>query len=371
MKTVEKIVTIGDESYHYTSGYFPDNKWVDNETVILQRCKNGTIGYDDNDDVEFVKLSLKDYSMEVVHTDKVYAYFYFVYGNKIYYTDRKCLKVVDIATKAVSVLYEYDGYSKDTSDDKFDFGGIHIGKDKSYLGEPTITADGKHIALRIATSNKAGKMIIINAETGKEEYSFEVVFPMPFYAPEHLMICPTNYKLAYFCHEGTTQYISNRMWLYDDDEKRMWNFAKQRLDENGNLGDQYGHEMWSPDGKCMYVVKYPSSTLKPSGVMYVDVKTGETKPVATGYKYWHICVSSDGKYLIGDTFEPDLSDKTKTEVVVVDLSDGTESVIEVAKTNQRHPAHPHPQMSPMSDKAIYNSLDENDRLTVRIAYLSK
>lgn len=369
MKKVQEIKTIGDENYHYTSGYFPDNKWIDNDTLILERCVNGTIGYDDDDVVEFVKLSLKDYSVEVVHTDKVYAYFYFVYDNKIYYADRRYIKAVDIDTRKVKILYEHKGYSRDKADDNADFGGIHVGKDKSYVGEPTITADGKHIGFRISTSNKAGRMIVIDTETCEEVYSFEAVFPWPFYAPEHFMICPTNYKRAYFCHEGITQYVANRMWMYDDNEKKMWSFAKQRLDENGNLGDQYGHEMWAPDGKGMYVVKYPSSTIKPTGVMYVDVDTGKTEAVATGYRYWHICVSRDGKYLIGDTFEPDLGDKSKTEVVVVDLSDGSESLIEVAKTNMHHPAHPHPQLSPMSDKAIYNTLDKNDRLTVRIAYL--
>lgn len=353
MKQIEKIETYGDADYHYSSGYFPDNKWLDNDTLLIQRCVNPTVGYDDQDEVEFLCLSLKDGKKDLICKDKVFAYFYFVFGTKLYYCDRQNLKVVDIQSKHVKTLYTYTGYQP----------GI------SKLAEPNITDDGKFICMRIATQNLPARIVVIEADTGREVYQFEAPFSQPFYAAEHNMICPTDPQLVYFCHEGTTQYISNRMWLYDARTGRKWNFAKQRLDENGNLGDCYGHEMWAPDGKGMYFVKYPCSTLAPSGVFYVDVQTGEQKAVATGYKYWHIAVSPDGKYLIGDTFEPNLQDKSETEVVMIDLADGSEQVVDIARTNQRHPAHPHPQLSPNSDRIIYNSLDESGRLTMKVVFL--
>ena len=63
-----------------------------------------------------------------------------------------------------------------------------------------------------------------------------------------------------------------------------------------------------------------------------------------------------------------MNDKSKSEVVVVDLSDGSENVIDVAK-KEEHPAHPHPQLSPNNDKLIYTSLDENNRVVMKIAFL--
>lgn len=355
MKKVSEIRTIGDNKYHYTHGYFVDNKWIDNDTLIIKRSENPTIACSEwkgETICELVKLSLKDNSMEVICRDKIFDYFYFVYDNKIYYSDRKCLKVVDIDTKKIEVFYENDYYP-----------------DLMTVMSPSLTNDGKYVCIYIAGDAVPQKSVVLERETGKIIYSFVTQkFSKPFDQVSHVMICPENYKLVYFCHEGTTQYVSNRMWLYDSESDKQWNFAKQRLDEDGNLGDCFGHEMWAPDGKGMYFVKYPASTIEPSGVCYVDVKTQKVEVLYTKYKYWHIGVSSDGKYLAGDTFEPDISDKSKSEVVFIDLAEKSELMIDIAH-KENHPAHPHPIISPNADKVVYNSLDENNRVVLKIAFL--
>lgn len=357
MKKVLEIKTIGDAKYHCTAGYFTDNKWIDNDTFVYMRSESPEIGNEHRDDrgeSEFVKLSLKDNSEKVIMRDSVCGFCYVVFGDKLYYSDGKSLKAVDINTKEVKTLYTNEDYYADDGNMK--------------MVAPSITNDGKFVSVFIVGKSGNTKAIVLNAETGEVRYSIEVGFARPFHNVTHVMICPTDPDLLYFCHEGTTEYVSNRMWLYNAKTGKKYNFAKQRLDEDGNLGDCFGHEMWEPGGKGMYFVKYPQSPIKPTGICHVDCETGKIEVAATGYRYWHVGVSGDGKYLMADTFEPDMNDKSKSEVVVVDLSDGSENVIDVAK-KEEHPAHPHPQLSPNNDKLIYTSLDKNNRVVMKIAFL--
>lgn len=356
MLKVKEIKTITEEGYHYSPQYFTENKWVDNDTIILDRWVKKE-KFTDKEYSQLVKYSLTDNSMELIYEGPNNRHL--VHNGKIYLVTGEKLLEVDIATKAQREIYTLDGYKKAEKE----------------LGELMITKDGKHISLRIGfdaalgSATVSARFLVVEVETGNVVYSFDKGFERPFNHANHSMICPTNYKRVYFSHEGTTQYISNRMWIYDNDEKRMWNFAKQRLDENGNVGDCFGHEVWAPDGKGMYFVKYPASTLEPKGLLHVDIDSGKIEAVATGYDYWHVCVSPDNKYLTADTFEPDKSDKAKSEVVVVDLADGTETLVEVARQGVTHPAHPHPQFSPNSDKIVYTHFDENGTVMTRIAYL--
>lgn len=69
------------------------------------------------------------------------------------------------------------------------------------------------------------------------------------------------------------------------------NILRQRLNEDGNNGECVGHEMWSPDGRGMYFIKYISTTILPRGVWYLDVYTKESRCIASGYDYWHVGVS--------------------------------------------------------------------------------
>ena len=69
MKTAEKIITIGDDKYHYNAGYYAQNKWVDNDTLILDRAENEVVGniQPKGEKVyETVKYSLNDGSIDVL-----------------------------------------------------------------------------------------------------------------------------------------------------------------------------------------------------------------------------------------------------------------------------------------------------------------
>jgi len=123
--------------------------------------------------------------------------------------------------------------------------------------------------------------------------------------------------------------------------------------------------MWAPDGKGLYFVKYLCLPTPPRGICYVDVQTGKAELLYTGYRYWHVGVSEDGRYLTADT----QTGKDYSEVVLIDLNDNSETVIDKAKTNWTHPCHPHPQISPDNKKVVYTALNEKGRTCVKVAIL--
>ena len=180
------------------------------------------------------------------------------------------------------------------------------------------------------------------------------------------MISPFDKDLFFFAHEGDCRYVSNRLWLYNAETKKSWNIAKQTLNQDGTLGDCFGHEMWAPDGKGIYFAKYAGSPEPPRGICYVDIETGKYELLYTKYKYWHVGVSQDGRYLTADT----QYDPHQSEVVIIDRETGEEFVVDMPYMTGRHPCHPHPQLSPDNKKIVYTALSkEGGRTCIKVAYL--
>ena len=60
--------------------------------------------------------------------------------------------------------------------------------------------------------------------------------------------------------DGNSHYVTNRLECCADIGKQTdKNIAKQDMDENGCLTECFGHEIWAPDGKGLYFVKYSDS----------------------------------------------------------------------------------------------------------------
>lgn len=359
MLTAEKIITITDEQYHYTSAYYTTNKWLDRDTIVLARSKNQTIGVRANpfeDHVELVKVSLKDGSKTVLCNDALT--FYAVWRDQVFYSNGYALKAIDVPTGAIRTIYENEACKA----------FVHSGKEYSgetlLLQQPHLTNDGKWVAMYIPRKDQASIFLRVNTQTGEAENFLEKQFAHPFYQGNHLMPCPENGDLYFFAHEGTTQYVSNRLWLYDCARKEARNIARQRLNADGDLGDCFGHEMWAPDGKGLYFVKYPCSPEPPRGVCYVDAQSGEYELLYSGFEYWHVGVSGDGQFITADTFA-----NGRSGVVVIDRSDDSENLIDTVDITWQHPCHPHPQLCADNSRVSYTALSDAGRTCVKIAYL--
>lgn len=363
MKT-EKIIKIGDEKYFYTSGYYPQNKFIDNDTVVLARSEDEKIGQpgcDPDKKVEMVKVSLKYGTIEVLDDD-VKTADYLVYGNYIYYNNKEGIKRYNLETNESEMIYINNYFFGENGVEE------NIDGEPANVSGPHITNDGKYISFYISEQKDGEKAVFFrfNTETFEVEEIFRKGFRKPFCHANHLMICPENKDLFFYAHEGETCYIPNRLWMFNYKDGSDRNIAKQRLDENGYLGDCHGHECWAHDGKGMYFCKYPNtSTINPTGICYVDAETGKHELLYTKYTYWHVCAGRDGRYITADTqYAP-----FQSEVVVIDTKTGEEFVVDMPPMTAVHPCHPHPQLSPDCDKVIYNALDENNRTCVKVAYI--
>lgn len=334
---VEKIITLSDDRYYYTAGYYVTNKWIDNDTFIAVRW------VDDVTVNELVKISLPDMAVDVIDENVESASFSEVYDNKVYYSSSKGFMEFNLKDNTKRCICETDAT------------------------DLQLTADGKYASVFKVKDDGSSDFFRINIKTGEIEKVHEKMFRKPLNVANHLMISPTDKDMFFFAHEGETFYISNRLWIYDSKTDKEWNVAKQKLDGDGAVGDCLGHEMWSPDGKGLYFAKYTCSSIKPSGICYVDIKSGIWECLYSKYRYWHVGVSSDGRYLTADTQYAPL----QSEVVVIDKETGEEFVVDMPYMTGVHPCHPHPQLSPDNNKVIYTALDkEQGRTCIKIAYIN-
>lgn len=347
MNAVKEYITITDDIYHYASGYFTMNKWTNNGNLVLLRSKDETMKMPN----ELVYYSISEQKVKEVLCTNISGGLsggYLVYNDIVYILTRGKLIALDLNTKkkrTVCLMSQGESWTM-----------------------PHITNDGKYISLHSRVESK-GKFISIETETGEVDISFEKKFLPPFSTANHGMICPTNPDIMFFAHEGSTQYITNRLWIYNKKTGEMRNITRQKMDENSNLVEFFGHEAWTPDGKGMYFVKYPQSPLKPTGLGYVDMETGKNEILFSGYPYWHVGVSKDGKYLSADTMRGCFDGTDLSEVVVADIAEKTETVIDVVHSTGKHPCHPHPHFSLDSKMVVYTIRTETNRTTIRVAIL--
>lgn len=349
MVSVKEKFEISDNEYYYTAGYYTANKWIDNNTIVVSRSKHPLIERSSGEKVELVKISLDTGEMTVLCDDVIGSAAYVVHKNIVYYSAGKEIKTINTLNGDIQALYK----------DEF------FPNEKASLLMPEKTRDGRYISVFIENEGFPTYFVVINTETGEAKKLCEKNFSAPFSRANHGMICPTDPDIIFFAHEGDTRYVSNRLWIYNAKTDKMYNTAKQNLDEDGNLGDCFGHEMWASDGKGLYFVKYPVSPLPSRGICYVDIETKEVQMLYSSYKYWHVGTAENGRFLVADTQLPDW----KSEVVVIDKEDGSETVVDSNLNIKEHPCHPHPQISPDNKTVVYTAFNDDGRVCIKGIFL--
>ncbi len=326
--TIE-IIRIYDSNYHYSCGYYSNNIWVDENRFILSRSKK----IEFNEGCELALIDILN-GTEKILVDKCNGFIdYVVYNQILYYVSGEILYSLNIENSEFKEICRCPN--------------MHF---------PHITNDGRYLNWEISPYCKCFKL---DLKTGEMEQSFEKSFAPPFQYSDHMMICPTDPDKIFFAHEGDTFYVSNRLWLYEKD-KGLRCIAKQNLTENGDLGDCFGHECWSPDGKGLYFVKYKCSPIPPRGICYVDLKGNQSNAIYSKYPYWHVSCSPCGRYLAADTQSGEYSG-----VCLIDKITNEEKMLIKANSNWQHPCHPHPSFSPKSKKLCFHDLYK-DQITVGV-----
>jgi len=337
---MNQVRYIGGAKYNYDAGYYTFNKWADNRRLVLAKWES-----EPGAPHVHVLHEIETGEERVLCEG---AGFPVVNGSRFYYTKGSSLFAGDIKTGiAKEVWRSEDGYP---------------------LSYAHVTNDGRYVGLRATPPDGTAVLMVCDTHIGNCREIYRARFREPFPVADHVMICPADPNLMFFAHEGKTEYISNRLWVADGRTGTARCIAKQSLTPDGDLADCFGHEMWAPDGKGMYFVKYQVSLTQPKGICYVDYATSEIKLVASAFRYWHVGVSADGKKLVADT-APDwdtLSPDDDCEVIVVDMERGTETLVARAASTWKHPCHPHPQFSPDASQICFTTLNEHGKVCVGI-----
>ena len=87
--------------YHYSYGYPTENKWIDNETVILARSQSPYISkkLDSKSENELVSVNTDDGSVSQLCRGVTEWLDYLVLGKDVYFVKEKSLFKVNVDTK--------------------------------------------------------------------------------------------------------------------------------------------------------------------------------------------------------------------------------------------------------------------------------
>jgi len=190
----------------------------------------------------------------------------------------------------------------------------------------------------------------LNTETGEWDTTTIVkVFESESYPQVgHPIMNPKYDNLVMFCHEGTTQYVHDRIWLGDFNTGETKNLFVQatRPGDKVITGEPTGHEVWSMDGNYVYFIKYPmfGTNVGISGMARISKDGINREYVNDEYLYWHCYGSPDNKWMVADTQEKDATAK-----VVLASTETYESILladfALPKRTPDHPYQPHPVFS--------------------------
>lgn len=328
---------IEEEGGHAAHSYVTASCFDGNDAVITARWRQG----ETDGCCSFVRTDLRTGREQVIVEKGRWPQFLVCNHMLYYFLDRDVMET-DLAAGKTRRLWR----------------GEH-----SLTGIPSITRDGRFLTLSWYHGDRTTSVCLLDKETGACEEILRRTFPEPFPWVSHDMVNPMDESVCFFCHEGDCRYVTNRMWIADTKEKRAEVFFRQKMDREMGNGECCGHEMWSPDGKGMYFIKYISATVLPRGVWYIDRDTREARPIADGYPYWHVGVSPDGVHLAADTQE---DGQYYSDIVLINREKKTETKLLRVPITGVHPCHPHPVFSPDGTKLCFTMEKEDKTLAVGI-----
>lgn len=225
------------------------------------------------------------------------------------------------------------------------------------LGVFQVTNDGKYATGYYNGDAGDNRVVRLDCTKGVLDVNLHKDFSYNSYTQGvgHPLINPEFPDLMFFCHEGPTQHIPDRLWLADCASGNMFNMFVQGLKEDGTSGECCGHEVWGMNGKYMYFVKYAlDCNFDKKGIMRIP-KEGDSKGreyLSNDFDYWHCYPSSDDTLVCGDT--------AKGEVAVTNLVTGKSSLLaKFELIDWFHPHHPHPVISYNNKSVNWQMVDKN------------
>ena len=225
----------------------------------------------------------------------------------------------------------------------------------------SVTNDGKYASGDATAPDGQAAAARLNLETGEFETmtvnnQLKASNSMSS-GQNHAQINPGYPELQFFSHEGTTEYIPDRMWLGNWDTGEMRNMVIQGRTKAGEQGENFGHEVWSSTGDYMYFVKYNGSKKGQTGFVRTD-RFGNNREYINGdYPYWHCYPSGDDNWVAGDTSGGQI-------IVASTNSYQSYHLLTFRMTNWNHPYQPHPCISYYGNSINWQMVDDDNILGI-------
>lgn len=359
-----KMMSLGKEQTART--YFTQGMWTADSKKIILNAADGRL-YEYNTGTEETKSLVKSS-----------ADFYVTPNNNLYYinTSKKTINRINLDTYAEEILTSYPPGAVNSPN------YIHVNSSDTKL---TVLFNENSSPLDVET-NESGKperrnrrIPVYDIPSGMWDLRYTHEFPSGTPHMTHLMINPVYDNLVYFCHEGTTTKIPDRMWTIDTNTGEQKNIFIQQPNSLGSdseikTGETSGHENWTADGEHMVFVKYPYNTnVGMNGIVRID-KYGENREyINDDYRYWHCHPSADNRFITADTMMSGITQGENvnmgfgsSDIVLVDSKTSSSKLLAEIKCGVTHPYQPHPAFSPNGRLVAFACVNEEELLCVGI-----
>lgn len=300
--------------------------------------------------------------------------FYVSPGNYMYYFDRtnKDIRRVHIETlvsEKIADMYP-DSYGSP--------GNIHVNNNDTKLAVQVYEKDDN--------GNKEEfyrRIPMLDIKTGKWDLSCSYEFEEDYPLLGHVIMNPGYDNLVFFCHEGTTTEIPDRLWVMDFETGKAKNVFVQQdnsLPEGDAVktGETSGHEEWTADGEHIVFVKYPKpKNVGMNGIVRID-KYGEKREyINDDFEYWHCFPSDDNRFVVADcmmtdsVYNENLNMKCgNCKIVLVDIKTSLSYLLADIPAGDTHPYQPHPCISPNGKLVSFSVRSADDSLNFGVMDVS-
>ena len=264
-------------------------------------------------------------------------------SNDIYYISNRCVYKIDWDTYARTLV-------------------CFLPKDCNGFSTLSVSDDGRYLS-GYFTGSAGGNLARLNLETGTLDKVYNKNFSEE--NPEsqgvgHPIINPEYPNVLFFCNEGTTDYIPDRLWMVDLDNGKMENIFRQSYNYDGTTAECSGHEVWGKNGEYLYFVKYGKNQNKgQNGIVRIPFKdgkfTGEREYINGDAAYWHCFPSGDDNWVAADV--------STGEIYLIGVKDHSSLLVadfDLNASGVEHPYQPHPHFSFNSTSINWQMVTDKD-----------
>ncbi len=246
---------------------------------------------------------------------------------------------------------------------------------KTIMGDYLLVSnDGKYATgtAGIQTETRTGRQNLETGEIDWVDHKFETLTGRDEYQGiGHTNVNPGYPHLLFFCHEGSSSYIPDRLWMHNFETNETYNYFVQAGPDNDiNTLESSGHEVWSMTGDYMYWVKFmhQGTTIGQSGFMRMDKDGKEREYINGDYSIWHCYPSGDDNWVVGDINEVKWGKGGEYGGIRIALANTNtyESwpIANFTVKNANHPYQPHPHFNYGSNIIEWQMIDESGVLGI-------